>query len=608
MSLYALPVSASDLTQLQLGIEFFSNTTEATAEAALITNETATVSSYANQLLANNISLSQVAMAVDSLMFGVTDNTTELGKLSTQFLPKQVAAAVANGFNPTVYAAEALGLGLAGGNGTSNAFATDFGSLSAAQFASEVAKLTGINSTAIQGFVENWINFYTTHPTATGSLSVTLAAYGAAFGDAVGAALLNPTVNGDIALLVNAEQNALIDNAEGIYKVGIPLIAEPPHIPLSSEALRFDPNPPPSGVFDWAQGVGPEFNYGLFAPPAQGAPLTITNTPSTFTLNTQHFATSGLQIDAAGNHGNLMTLIVGDSTAGENFGPVDIEGYSTVHIVANGGDSFLAPPLILNSKTGLPTHLVVSGSGSGLLNLGASLGATEGPVAVGVNGGTITDVGQQLFLGATDAEIVDASHAPVLGMLAPASMGTVGQTGITVLGGTSGNQLQGSLGGKISDVTFSNGTTGVYAQSVGADNITGGPGGNDLILGDGGADTIALPANHSMSDSVGFGYDVLPAGIDVLAITDGSNSAYPGFWGVTGRPNHEEIGPNGGTSADMTTITGFHAGTGGDRLIFDTAAWNGESNNAGIASALGDLVNLDGMHIAHNPNEVAPVV
>jgi hypothetical protein len=67
-------------------------------------------------------------MAVDSLMFGVS--LTELAKLSTQFLPAQVANAMANGFNPTVYAAEALGLALAGGNGTSNAFATDFGSLS----------------------------------------------------------------------------------------------------------------------------------------------------------------------------------------------------------------------------------------------------------------------------------------------------------------------------------------------------------------------------------------------------------------------------------------------------------------------------------------------
>ena len=148
MSLFALPVSVSDLTKLQLGIEFFTNTTEATAEAGLITNppSTPTVYTYAVQLLANNLSLSQVAMAVDLLMFGVTDNVAELTKLATQFLPAQVANAVTHGFNPTVYAAEALGLALAGGNGTSNAFATNVGSLSVSDFALAVASLTGVNS------------------------------------------------------------------------------------------------------------------------------------------------------------------------------------------------------------------------------------------------------------------------------------------------------------------------------------------------------------------------------------------------------------------------------------------------------------------------------
>ena len=104
-----------------------------------------------------------------------------------------MANANANGLNPTVYAAEALGLGLAGGNGSSNAFATNFGSLSVPEFASEVATLTGLNSGAIQGFVNNWIQFYTANPPG-GGLSAQLAAYGAAFGDAVGVALLNPTV------------------------------------------------------------------------------------------------------------------------------------------------------------------------------------------------------------------------------------------------------------------------------------------------------------------------------------------------------------------------------------------------------------------------------
>jgi hypothetical protein len=45
MSLYALPVSVSDLTQLQLGLEFSINTTEATTEVGLINQQTATVDS-----------------------------------------------------------------------------------------------------------------------------------------------------------------------------------------------------------------------------------------------------------------------------------------------------------------------------------------------------------------------------------------------------------------------------------------------------------------------------------------------------------------------------------------------------------------------------------
>jgi hypothetical protein len=40
--------------------------------------------------------------------------------------------------------------------------------------------------------VQNWINFYTSNPGATQGLTITQAAYGAAFGDAVGAALRAP--------------------------------------------------------------------------------------------------------------------------------------------------------------------------------------------------------------------------------------------------------------------------------------------------------------------------------------------------------------------------------------------------------------------------------
>jgi hypothetical protein len=580
MSLFALPVSVSDLTQLQLGIEFFTNTTEATAEAGKITNppSTPTVYSYAVELLANNISLSQVAMAVDSLMFGVTDNITELTKLATQFLPPQVANAVANGFNPTVYAAEALGLALAGGNGTSNAFATDFGSLSVPRFASEVASLTGINSGAIQGFVDNWINFYTANPPA--GVSVTLAAYGAAFGDAVGAALLNPTVNGSLALLVSEVQNALIDNAEGSYKAGIALIAEPPHLALQGEALQIPGagGNPFGPTIDWAQfgALGPG-NYAQFVASPQTANLAIKNAPSTFTLNTAHFGTKNIEIDAAGGHGNLFTLILGDSTASESLNGVSVSGYSTVEIVVAKGPG--ADSITHGIESG--SNLVISGSGSLIL-------------AGEVDAVTITDNGVSLVMGFTTAGKIDASNAPFLVMNDPAIQGPTVRA-VTVLGGTGpGNILQGSADfNSSSTVTFSNGSTGV-SFGAGADNITGGSGGGESIFGDGGPDLITLP-NHSLSDAVVFGEVREDITTTILAITDGMDVAYPGSWGASATAAAIPAlfsGSTGGTSADMTVIHGFQAGSA-DVLYFTVAAWNGGSTGQFFAAAKGDLVALN---------------
>jgi hypothetical protein len=590
MSLFALPVAVNDLTQLQLGIELFTNTTEATTEQGLITNppSTPTVYSYAVDLLAKNISLSQVAMAVSALMEGgtipvgdlVTPNTLTL--LSRVFLPSQVSTAVANGYDPTVYAAEALGLALAG---YSNAFATDFGSLSVPRFASEVASLTGINSGAIQGFVDNWIKFYTANPSATFGLSATLASYGAAFGDAVGTALANPTANGSIALLVSEVQNALIDNAEGSYKAGIALIAEPPHLALQGEALLI---PDAGGGFfgptiDWkSSGLFGPGNYAQFIPPAQTGFLTIKNAPSTFTLNTQDFGTKGVEIDAAGGHGNLFTLILGDSSASETLSVVDAFGYSTVHIIVAKGPGTDSIQLLDD----VGSDLVISGSG--FLSLGQ------------VDAGTITDNGVSLELGFSTAEKIDASNAPFLVMdfynFQIPTGATVG--GVTVLGGTGpGNILQGSIG-QGSMVTFSNGSTG-ESFPAGPDNFTGGSVGGDLIRGYGGPDTITLP-NHFLSDTVVFGEEQYGGTNYVLAITDGMDVAYPGSWGAsataTAIPNLFP-GNTGGTSTDMTVIHGFQAGSG-DVLEFKLAAWNGDSAFfLGLASDKGDLVGLNGAFV-----------
>jgi hypothetical protein len=98
-----------------------------------------------------------------------------------------------------------------------------------------------------------------------------------------------------------------------------------------------------------------------------------------------------------------------------------------------------------------------------------------------------------------------------------------------------------------------------------------------------------------MGDGVYFGAYLAEPKLGVLAITDGLDKAYPGFWGATvPTPIHTLFSDSstGGTSVDMTTITGFLAGSGGDELNFLLDAWNGDSSLLGAAQA--DLVTLDG--------------
>jgi hypothetical protein len=252
-----LPVSVSDLTTLQQGIQFFTNSAEATTEAAAInaTPTTESVFTYAAKLINGQISLAQVAMAVSALMEGGTilvgDATTPntLTFFSKSFLPAQVNNAIANGFSPTVYAAEALGLALGGDANFDTKFVTPFAN-NVLGFAQAVSDATGVNVAAIQGFANNWIAFYTANPGATQGLTVTEAAYGAAFGDTVGAVLRAPaslglplttvfSTTGNNGFSPNTVAglvaNALIDNAEGMYKAGVSLAALPQHAPLQGE-------------------------------------------------------------------------------------------------------------------------------------------------------------------------------------------------------------------------------------------------------------------------------------------------------------------------------------------------------------------------------------
>jgi hypothetical protein len=97
---------------------------QANAIASAINVGTQTETQYVNGLLSQVANTSIPAVAIEASMYGSAGSSAEITKLVTQFLPAQVANAMANGFNPQVYVSEGLGLAFAFGNETgSTAFA-----------------------------------------------------------------------------------------------------------------------------------------------------------------------------------------------------------------------------------------------------------------------------------------------------------------------------------------------------------------------------------------------------------------------------------------------------------------------------------------------------
>jgi hypothetical protein len=143
---------------------------------------------------------------------------------------------------------------------------SNFLSFSDAGFAAAVAAVTGVNVTAIQSFVQNWTTFYSgvgsgAHP----GLTVDQAARGAAFGDSIGVALINPT-SANLQTVVSTNSalnnfspntvsgivaNALIDVAEGKYTTSSTLKFLPPHQLLQGEAAET----PGGGTINLTTGV-----------------------------------------------------------------------------------------------------------------------------------------------------------------------------------------------------------------------------------------------------------------------------------------------------------------------------------------------------------------
>ena len=225
---------------------------QATAVANTINAGTQTEFQYINTLLTQVANTTIPAVAVEGSMYGAVGSSGEVTYLTTQFLPPQVSNAIHYGFNPQVYASEALALVFSFGDENHGmGFANEFGPSNTAMpnatagdaaFAAAVcaavfsSAATTTTPNAILGWVNNWKAFYSAngipgnaHPTAD---QIDLVARAAAWGDAVGIALSN-----NLGPLETQTVNFLMDAAQMTAEYSVSLVAQTPHHPFQGEVL-----------------------------------------------------------------------------------------------------------------------------------------------------------------------------------------------------------------------------------------------------------------------------------------------------------------------------------------------------------------------------------
>ena len=187
MSLYALQVTTTDITQLQQGILFTTTNAADVANQVSAINApgaTQTVNSYATQLLATVQSITQVAMGVTGLMTAQAETVATLTNLVTNpaIIPTYVSFALARALDVGQVVGENLGLAFSGNTN----FVNNFGGLSLAAFTQQMLGLTGINQSFTANQVQFFINLYTAGglpgiPSPT-QAQIQAAAYGVVFG------------------------------------------------------------------------------------------------------------------------------------------------------------------------------------------------------------------------------------------------------------------------------------------------------------------------------------------------------------------------------------------------------------------------------------------
>ena len=591
MSLFTLPVTAADLETLQLGIGFFTDPTAAASEAAAINAATPggpTVYSYAVQLLEGQISLAQIAMADSALMEGVTvaagsvaaPTPNTLALFTTQFLPAQVNFALANGFDPTVFAGQALGLALS----TNAAFNTNYVSLSATAFTSAVATLTGLNANAISGWLANWTAFYTANP-PTGA-SIQQAAYGATFGDAIGTALLNPTPiaptnmpsglpDARFSSLQNEVYNALKVNAEGTYVAGVALGALPQETPLQGETG------PGNGVFLTQNIDTPTAGFSLSP---NGTPLLggFTATLANTVLNALPFvASSGLSNNTLNAADNVQTTGAATGATTLNFTTstdsgaanpayargVTINGVNALNITnQTGGRTDISGDPggfrettagFQGSVTGLTT--VVNTASVNSVQLGAAGNALSTALATYASNGGSNQNFTAVIAGAALSGATDAIGVTLTGNTgAAANPGSFGNGNVDI-GGTSIKLVfapdTGANGYETWNITSNNNAFLRLAQGAGTtangDFGTGIGSANNLVLtGAGSVELSALTAG----DFANLKTIDASAATGAVTLTGGAANTFGGYYSAVGADVNDVANEAGLLTSSATNI------------------------------------------------------
>jgi len=565
-----------DILNLQKGIEFQTNTAEATLEVGLINTGMQTVQQYANQLILNMLPLSQVVMAVDSLMSGAVQSEAEMTNLTVNFVPAQLAffnslppSTQAGAGGPIVWDAEVTGFALT----ERAAFTTNFAGLNTGANAGTAgdAAFAAAVSTAIFGnasltnqvlsFLQSFRNFLTNNPTElTGNgiplSDLTKAADALTFGTEVGIALSN-TGPGQVGANLEAEvANALIANAEFLNGQG--------------------PTP-----------VGVALQLVPTATPLQGAP------PPTFTLTVgtdnattgQPFDGTGAIVPASnvtingplgGPFGNQNTLTSGDVIAlTGNFNALNAD-------FNNGGPTFITGETIKGVQ------------GWTFQNFGGATVTINGGVNVG-GPGTIGGIGNP---GVSTINVINSNFGVQVGTPGAGIRGTPNGFTLNVSNDTGGP-------GHFAAVLFAASLfTGLDTFNVNIANLAGGLGVIGAPDGGAGFQNFNLTVQDSTGDTVALG----TAGATNLKTITASDAT--GFTGGLTLNAAGAVGSGPANFANVTTVTG--TGLAGNFIVSGAESGGLLSVNHALTSISGgagndrfDLTSLNNVDLFFNALSVS---